>query len=65
MMQTIKAQSVQEFCQSNGISQSFFYKLAKLGKAPRIMKVGRRTLITSEAAQEWREQMEVTEPYKT
>tara|TARA_R110002095_G_scaffold144870_2_gene125284 strand:- start:1046 stop:1231 length:186 start_codon:yes stop_codon:yes gene_type:complete len=58
MNNTTHAQSVQDFCQANGISQSFFYKLAKQGKAPRIMKVGKRTLISSEAAQEWREQME-------
>ena len=35
-----------------------FYKLLKAGKAPRIMKIGRRTLITYEAIQEWREAME-------
>lgn len=53
------AQSVDEFCKANGISQSFFYKLAKQGKAPRIMKVGKRTLISSEAASDWRKEMEV------
>ena len=56
---TVQSQSVDEFCQTNGISQSFFYKLAKQGKAPRIMKVGRRTLISAQAAEEWRKEMEV------
>lgn len=59
MNTTPHAQSVDEFCQTNGISPSFFYKLAKQGKAPRIMKVGKRTLISSEAAEAWRKEMEV------
>jgi len=52
------AESVADFCRSHAISRSLFYKLAREGKAPRIMKVGRRTLITTEAAQEWRQEME-------
>lgn len=52
------AQSVDDFCKSNGISRSLFYKLHRAGKAPRIMKIGRRTLISSEAASDWRKQME-------
>ena len=52
--------TVYEFCQEHGgISKVFFYRLMKQGKAPRIMKVGRRTLITAEAAAEWRKQMEM------
>ena len=52
--------TVPEFCQEHGgISRVFFYRLLKQGKAPRIMKVGRRTLITAEAAAEWRKQMEM------
>lgn len=54
------AQSVDAFCESNGISRSLFYKLQREGKAPRIMKIGRRTLISSEAAAEWRKLMEVS-----
>lgn len=51
--------TVPEFCQEHGgISKVFFYKLLKEGKGPRLMKVGRRTLITQEAAAEWRKQME-------
>jgi predicted DNA-binding transcriptional regulator AlpA len=52
------AQSVDDFCKSNGISRSFFYKLHREGKAPRIMKVGRRTLISAESAMEWRKSLE-------
>ncbi len=58
MHQNTHTQSVQEFCKTNGISQSFFYKLRKQGKAPRCMIIGRRRIISSEAAQEWREAME-------
>jgi hypothetical protein len=37
-----------------------FYKLGKESKAPRLMKVGTRTLISEEAAADWRRQMEVS-----
>lgn len=51
--------TVQEFCaEHGGISKPFFYKLQKEGKGPRLMKVGRRTLVTAEAAADWRKQME-------
>ena len=51
--------TVYEFCHEHGdISKVFFYKLLKQGKGPRLMKVGRRTLITAEAAADWRKQME-------
>lgn len=46
------------FCESNKISRALFYQLQKTGKGPRIMKVGRRTLITPEAAADWRKKME-------
>jgi predicted DNA-binding transcriptional regulator AlpA len=50
--------SIKQFCAAHGISRSFFYKLAKLGRGPRLVKVGTRTLISAEAAQEWRWGME-------
>lgn len=51
--------SVPEFCAAHGgISRVFFYKLLKDGKGPKITKVGRRTLITAEAAADWRKAME-------
>lgn len=52
------AQSIESFCRSNGISRSLFYKLRRQGRAPRVMKIGRRTLISQEAASEWRRAME-------
>lgn len=48
------ALSIREFCSAFGISEAFFYKLKKQGRGPRVMKLGRRTLIAIEAAAEWR-----------
>lgn len=50
--------SINEFCTLNDISRALFYILTKEGKAPRLMKVGRRTLISTEAAADWRSRME-------
>lgn len=46
------------FCKTNKISRAFFYNLVKNGNGPRLMKVGRRTLITKEASSDWRKHME-------
>jgi predicted DNA-binding transcriptional regulator AlpA len=40
------------------MSRSLFYELVKGGKGPRLMKIGRRTLISQEAAADWRRAME-------
>lgn len=53
-----QAQSVNEFCKTNGISRSLFYKLQRQGNGPQIMKVGRRTLIALDSAVEWRVRMQ-------
>ena len=50
--------SIPEFCAQHGISRSLLYKLLQQGKGPRIIKVGKRTLITNEAAEEWRRSRE-------
>lgn len=50
--------SIDEFCKSHDISRTTFFQLERDGKAPRSMKVGRRRLITTEAAAEWRARME-------
>lgn len=55
---TRQAYTVEEFCESHRISRAMFYILQSQGKGPRIMKVGRRTLISEEAAKEWRARME-------
>ncbi len=53
-----EALSVNEFCASHGICRASFYNLLKAGVGPRLMKVGRRTLISVNAAREWRERLE-------
>ncbi len=50
--------SVAEFCRELGISRGFFYQLLKDAKGPKTMKLGRRTLISCEAADDWRKRME-------
>lgn len=50
--------TVPEFCVAHGISRAKFYLMLKHGTAPAIMKVGKRTLISTEAAEAWRRQME-------
>lgn len=52
------AYSVKEFCESHNITKVLFYKLLKEGRGPRIMKAGTRTLISAEAAADWRHQCE-------
>ena len=50
--------SIPEFCRRHGISRAHFYNLSKSGHGPALMRVGRRTLISAEAAAEWRRRME-------
>jgi len=50
--------SVAEFCIAHGISRAFFYKLHAEGKAPPICKLGSRSLISTEAAAEWRHRLQ-------
>ena len=50
--------SVQQFCEAHEITKVLFYRLLKDGLGPRIMKVGARTLISVEAAADWRREME-------
>ncbi len=54
----MQAYGVKEFCTTHGISRSGFYALLKLGKGPKTMKVGTRTLVSTEAAKDWRKACE-------
>jgi hypothetical protein len=47
-------QTVEQFCEAHRISRAFFNKLCNQGQAPDLIKVGRRVLISFEAAAEWR-----------
>lgn len=56
---TKQSLTIADFCAGHGnISRSFFHKLVNEGRGPRLMKIGRRTLISIEAAAEWRAKME-------
>jgi hypothetical protein len=57
--------SIPEFCVRNGISSALFFKLAREGGGPRVMRVGRRTLITREAAAAWRHEREAASAPRT
>jgi predicted DNA-binding transcriptional regulator AlpA len=54
-----RAFTLNGFCEAHGISRAMFYKLLKAGQAPRLAKVGSKTLITNEAAAEWLRAREV------
>ncbi|MER8654413.1 hypothetical protein [Mesorhizobium sp. M0847] len=54
MNTVVAALTIPEFCQANRISRGSFYNLKKAGKAPRLMVVGNRILISPEANAEWR-----------
>jgi predicted DNA-binding transcriptional regulator AlpA len=51
--------SVLEFCHAHNISRGTLYNLRKAGKGPKMIKLGRRVLISKESAHEWRKIMEV------
>jgi hypothetical protein len=55
--------SISEFCARNCISRSLLYELWAAGDGPDRMRVGRRTLISAEAASAWRAQL--TEKHRT
>jgi hypothetical protein len=53
-----EAYSVDGFCRSHSISRAHFYQLLKRGDGPRTFKAGKLTLISKEAAADWRAAME-------
>jgi hypothetical protein len=55
------ASTIDEFCAAHKISRATFYNLLKIGKAPRVMVVMRRRLISDESAAAWRRQMEINQ----
>jgi len=51
--------TVPEFCEAHRISQAKYYEMKKEGWGPVEMEVGRRRLISYEAANVWRREREV------
>ena len=50
--------SIAEFAELHGISIDTYFKLARSGLGPRVMKIGARTLISVESATRWRAERE-------
>ncbi len=50
--------TISEFCGRNGISRSKYYELVHAGEGPKVFRVGTKPLISREAAEKWRRQME-------
>lgn len=50
--------TIAEFCEAHRISKEHLHRLWRNGEGPRRMQVGRRVLITAEAAADWRKQLE-------
>ena len=49
---------IPSFCQAYGIGRSTLYRLWREGAGPVVMRVGRRVLISREAADDWRKRLE-------
>lgn len=49
-----QAYSIMEFCQMHGISRSYYFLIRRDGRGPRELRLGRRVLITRDAAADWR-----------
>jgi hypothetical protein len=46
--------TIKEFCEAHRISEPTYFRMQALGLGPRIMKALGRTIITNEAASDWR-----------
>ena len=50
--------SIRRFCKAHNISVSYYYVLKERGLGPREIRLGRHPIITTEAAADWRREME-------
>jgi hypothetical protein len=50
--------TVEEFCRAHRISSATYYEMKKVGLGPEEMEVGRRRIISIEAAARWRKARE-------
>jgi predicted DNA-binding transcriptional regulator AlpA len=57
-----QAFTIDEFCEQFRISRATFYNLIGSGRGPRVIKIGSRSIISVEAAADWRHRMEGTAP---
>jgi hypothetical protein len=50
--------TIDEFCKAERISRAMYYKLSRMGKAPRSFNVGTAIRISPEARRAWRAERE-------
>lgn len=50
--------TIAQFCADHNISRTHLHNMQKAGKGPRLMRLGRRVLISAEAAADWRARLE-------
>ena len=53
--------TIPEFCRDHKISRAFFYKLERGNNGPEIIKIGKRTFITLDAAKKWRDDLQINQ----
>jgi hypothetical protein len=46
--------TIDQFCRDNHFSRQTFYNLTAIGRAPTVMRIGKRVLISPEAEAAWR-----------
>ncbi len=51
---TLRAFSVNQYCEDHNICRATLYNLWRDGRGPRRMKIGHRTMISIEAAEDYR-----------
>lgn len=50
--------TITQFCAATGLSRATFYRLREIGRAPKLMQVGARVLISRESFSAWRASVE-------
>jgi len=62
MSHTAQTMTLAEFCRDHKLCRASLYKLWHKGIGPRVIKIGRKNLITVEAAEQWRREREQSMP---
>lgn len=57
-MKMSKNLTINDACTIAGISRAMLYKLWRIGKGPALIKIGRRTFISSTSLEEWLKSIE-------
>jgi len=52
------AYTIPAFCKRHSFSPAKYFQLQQQGEGPRVMRIGKRVLISKEAAAEWRRSRE-------